>query len=290
MKWFKHYSNTMESDSIMELKRKFGFEGLGRYWVFIEYLNKLWVDSNDPPIFDIQREAMRNLFGIRSWNGLETFLDHLGTIPGMVVERSGNGPGMVAERSPNVYRIKAPILLKLLHSDFKKSGVNQEQIPAKIESKKEKENKIKKKTPPNPQIEKNLKLVGEQLECIKIKNLHDLVFSSYNNFTFGKLPKARFLNPKRKKIIKKLTEEFDGLKNIEDFDAYFQKAASLPFLCGASESGWRADFEWLLNPNNALKVAEGRYDKLGTKTKSKGEKQDDRYKDMYDQIERGEDE
>lgn len=128
MIWFKHYSNSLDSDSLMALKRKYGFEGLGRYWALIEFLYSKWSDSKSEPYFEVQREKLRDLFGIRSWNGLEAFADHLATIPGLDIQYS-----------ENVYRIKAPILLKLLHSDFKKSGGSTVKIPPKNkkESKKE---------------------------------------------------------------------------------------------------------------------------------------------------------
>jgi len=138
VKWFKHYSDSLDSNSLRELKRNFGFEGLGRYWAFIEHLQNRWDDYEKEPFFEIQREDLRDLFGIRSWNGLETFADHLATIPGIDVIRSGN-----------VYEINAPILLKLLHSDFKKTRTVRGQIPPKNKNK-EIRTKNKNKTPISP--------------------------------------------------------------------------------------------------------------------------------------------
>jgi hypothetical protein len=35
---------------------------------------------------------------------------------------------------------------------------------------------------------------------------------------------------------------------------------SSPFLRGENDKGWRADFDWVLNPNNLAKIVEGKYD------------------------------
>ena len=39
------------------------------------------------------------------------------------------------------------------------------------------------------------------------------------------------------------------------------KVESCPHLVGKNDRGWKADFDWLINKNNLLKVIEGRYDK-----------------------------
>lgn len=38
------------------------------------------------------------------------------------------------------------------------------------------------------------------------------------------------------------------------------KVERCPHLIGDNDRGWRADFDWLTNKNNLLKVIEGRYD------------------------------
>lgn len=131
MKWFKHYSDASDSAALSELKRKFGFEGLGRYWTLIEYLQSRWASAEVEPIFEVQQEKLRDILKFRSWNGLRLFVDHLTTIPGILAEQKGN-----------VYEIKANILLKLLHSDFKKSGGRPDKMPPKSKSKSKSKNNI----------------------------------------------------------------------------------------------------------------------------------------------------
>jgi len=105
VEWFKHYCNAEYSESLSELEQKFGFEGLGRYWRFMEFLGKQF--NGDDHFFRIERSKLRALFRHRSWNDLESFVDQLAIIRGIEVVRKGN-----------VYEINAPILLELQSRDF----------------------------------------------------------------------------------------------------------------------------------------------------------------------------
>jgi hypothetical protein len=60
------------------------------------------------------------------------------------------------------------------------------------------------------------------------------------------------------------------MKANADFDQQFceavKVAARTPFLCGESETGWRADFDWLID--NTTKVLEGSYGPASSKRKN----------------------
>lgn len=45
--------------------------------------------------------------------------------------------------------------------------------------------------------------------------------------------------------------------------AYFGRVESSPFLKGKNERGWKATFDWIMQPANMDKVLEGKYDKGG---------------------------
>jgi len=70
------------------------------------------------------------------------------------------------------------------------------------------------------------------------------------------LPKVIKITPKRKKHIKAI---FGFLKNLGAFESYFRKVSQSNFLSGSSGK-WQANFDWLINTNNAVKVLEGCYD------------------------------
>lgn len=67
------------------------------------------------------------------------------------------------------------------------------------------------------------------------------------------LPPATRLTEKRKRAISRL------LKDGYDLDELFRKAAQSRFLGGENKQKWHASLDWLLIPENALKVIEGNY-------------------------------
>ena len=69
------------------------------------------------------------------------------------------------------------------------------------------------------------------------------------------LPKATKVTDKRKKAISAVVKEFgeEGVKSA------LGKVEESSFLTGENNRGWKADFDWLMNKNNLLKVIEGRY-------------------------------
>lgn len=71
------------------------------------------------------------------------------------------------------------------------------------------------------------------------------------------MPKVLKITPKRKSKIKSLIK--NDIQTIDSWVMYFKKVAASDFLTGRSGE-WSADFEWLINSANALKVCEGRYD------------------------------
>lgn len=81
------------------------------------------------------------------------------------------------------------------------------------------------------------------------------IVDHYNEFC-PSLPKATRLTDKRRGSLNALINEFgeEGVKKA------FEKVESCPHLVGKNDRGWKADFDWLINKNNLLKVIEGRYD------------------------------
>jgi hypothetical protein len=83
------------------------------------------------------------------------------------------------------------------------------------------------------------------------------------NYTCTNLPKVGKLTPKRESAIKARVKEY-SLDEIKDV---FEIVSKSDFLSGRSTS-WKANFDWVLNPNNFLKIIEGNY--ANSKDKSTG--------------------
>ena len=84
----------------------------------------------------------------------------------------------------------------------------------------------------------------------------DKVLEIYNEICSDYFPKANRLTEKRKQAIRKITKQYTE----EQIREIFTKASNTAFLKGESESGWKADFDWLINENNIVKLLEGKYD------------------------------
>lgn len=143
MKWFKHYSNSLHSDSLSQLLIDCGLEGYARYWILLEELAERF--DGQTTSFRIQSATIRSLFRIRSWNELDSFAVRLSNIRGMNIKRN-----------ENVFEIEAPILLELLGKDFRVARQARANTAPKIE------NKIKNK------IENN---INNNNICSEQKNL-----------------------------------------------------------------------------------------------------------------------
>ena len=81
------------------------------------------------------------------------------------------------------------------------------------------------------------------------------IVNAYNE-TCVSLPSIKKLSDKRKNKIKARLKSF----TIDDFNKLFKKVQESKFLTGDNDKGWRANFDWLIEESNMLKVLEGYYE------------------------------
>ena len=79
------------------------------------------------------------------------------------------------------------------------------------------------------------------------------------------MPNVQKLTKKRETSIRKRIEEYGATKVGEVLIAVSKSS----FLNGNSSMGWKANFDWIMKPENFIKVLEGQY-----KNKEKPNKQD----------------
>lgn len=84
---------------------------------------------------------------------------------------------------------------------------------------------------------------------------YERIRQMYNNIC-TKLPKARSVTASRQRLINSC---YNKHITFDDFERAFRAAADTPFLNGSNSRGWRADFDWIINPDNIIKVLEGKY-------------------------------
>lgn len=73
-------------------------------------------------------------------------------------------------------------------------------------------------------------------------------------------PKVIKVTSNRKRVIASRWKEYG---EFAQFELMFRKAEASTFLKGNNSRGWRANFDWLLNEANMIKVLEGNYDDKG---------------------------
>lgn len=86
------------------------------------------------------------------------------------------------------------------------------------------------------------------------KNNYQLIADLYNQICVS-FPKVKKLSEQRKKAIKARLRVY----SIDDFKTLFEMAEQSNFLKGVNNRNWSADFDWLLNDTNIVKVLEGKY-------------------------------
>ncbi len=78
------------------------------------------------------------------------------------------------------------------------------------------------------------------------------VLDSYNSICKGFPPATRLTDKRRRAIIR---AQKDGY----DLEQVFRTAAASAFLRGKNSRHWRANFDWIMQPSNLLKVSEGQF-------------------------------
>jgi hypothetical protein len=84
------------------------------------------------------------------------------------------------------------------------------------------------------------------------------------------LPSVKKLSEKRKSAIQARIKEYKPDDPLIFFSSVFDNVFNSNFLMGDNEKGWTADFDWIFNPNNFLKIIENNYTKNGNRSNNNG--------------------
>ena len=86
----------------------------------------------------------------------------------------------------------------------------------------------------------------------------DEVVRAWNDLAADRdLPKVVKLTPARRKQIQARIREY----NADDWSTALSAIYRSKFLCGENDRGWKADFDFLLQPKSFVKLIEGAYDR-----------------------------
>ena len=110
---------------------------------------------------------------------------------------------------------------------------------------------------PNGEIikEQNNTQIEEESNKTKISKAQQIV-DRYNAICTN-LPRVVRLTDKRRRAVRLI---YGKGYTPEQLDEVFRKAQASSFCTGQNDRHWKADFDWLLNESNLVKVLEGKYD------------------------------
>lgn len=117
-------------------------------------------------------------------------------------------------------------------------------------------NTLNNNTPQPPEGE----CVGQEEKPVskKIQIDYQAVMQAYNTALGDRLPQAEALNDKRRRAIKRLMTELKepSIDAVANYFSAFARSAK-PFYFGENDSGWRANFDYLLRSDTLIKTREG---------------------------------
>ena len=108
----------------------------------------------------------------------------------------------------------------------------------------------------NEQLKTHIREEEDKANKPEISNKPQQRADRYNAICTN-LPRVVRLTDKRRRAVRLI---HDKGYTPEQLDEAFRRAQSSSFCAGQNDRHWKADFDWLLNENNLVKVLEGKYD------------------------------
>lgn len=108
----------------------------------------------------------------------------------------------------------------------------------------------------NEQLKTQIREEEDKANKPEISNKPQQLADRYNAICTS-LPQVVRLTDKRRRAVRLI---HDKGYTPEQLDEAFRKAQSSSFCTGQNDRHWKADFDWLLNESNLVKVLEGKYD------------------------------
>lgn len=108
----------------------------------------------------------------------------------------------------------------------------------------------------NEQLKTHIREEEDKANKPEISNKPQQLADRYNAICTN-LPRVVRLTDKRRRAVRLI---YGKGYTPEQLDEVFRKAQSSSFCGGQNDRHWKADFDWLLNESNLVKVLEGKYD------------------------------
>ena len=134
-----------------------------------------------------------------------------------------------------------------------------------------KENLFKQTPKQNTEYENVIEYVNENnLSNSKVDKIDFLIIKDLYNETCIHTTKINTISESRKKAINARIKEAKPVDIYQFFESVFQKVNDSHFLSGLSGGSWKANFDWILNKNNIIKIIEGNYENVNNDNNKNG--------------------
>lgn len=125
---------------------------------------------------------------------------------------------------------------------------------ADIEINKDKEQDKEQNKEKNRELNKEISSKSSYDDCTVPLELY-LIINSFHSICKS-LPRIIKITKKREETIKKAKQTLGEFP----FEQLFEKVEKSDFLTGRTDGKWRCDFDWIMKPENIIKILEGNYD------------------------------
>lgn len=240
--YFSHDSNARNDTKILAMRSDYGIAGYGMYWIIIETLR----DESDYKLslkpYTIKALAMQMNLDIETVN---KFIDDcINQYELFEIDGDYFWSESLCRRMEKLDDIREKRKVAINKRWDKQK--NSDEIQAQYNSNtNELQNDTKKSRVEQSKLNKNKKEEYEENAQIILDLYHEYL---------PMLPKVKKLTPQRISYINKRIDDY----SFQEVEAMLIEASKSDFLTGKSKD-WKASFDWLMNPNNFLKVLEGNY-------------------------------
>ena len=265
--YFSHDSNAITDTKILNMRADYGLEGYGLFWAIIEMMRneetyKLSLNKNT---YRAIKTLTNSTIDIEKFisdciNDYELFKsDDEKFYSNSLLERMRE-----YERKKQIKRENG----KLGGRPKKQNQNKTEQKPIGFESE---TLGLENKTEQNQNKVKESKVKENKIKENKEKK--NKIIELYNSIC-SNLPRIQKITDKRNKSLDKFIKEFTD----EEIEEIFVIANNSDFLIGENDRGWKADFDFIMRPDKATAILEGKYNN----SKNKGGFDD--FKELWEEA------
>jgi len=240
MKWFKHYSDASQGESLKLVMDEFGHMGLSCYWLLLEDCARTWRDPDTPPKFKKSLRTLREVLRIRS-TSVQLLLNFYQTVNLLEFKDCGKFfeiyiPKMAEIKDNHLSNLKAT--KKQLESNLTPRGKSTD-IRDNKSTEEEKKTGLKKAVP------------------VALPKLADL----WNQYAHQTLPRVDSVSPKTPRG-KNCSARWKEKPDEEYWIKVIERMNNAPYCLGYAEKYFKASFTWFVRPDKHVEILEGKYDRL----------------------------